>query len=281
MAEISVIIPTYNRAYCLERCIDSVLKQTFKDIEIIVVDDGSTDNTQELLKQYSRKDDRLFYAHQENTGVSKARNVGMAMSKTNTIALLDSDDEWLPKKLELHYEFHIRNKWKISQTQEIWNRNGKRVNPPKHLQKQEGDIFEISLHNCMISPSAVLFEKKLILDLKGFREDLPACEDFDLWLKITKDYPVGLLKKDLMIRYGGASDQLSAKHPVMDRFRLDSLFDLKKNGNLNQKKLALLEDVLQNRLNIVQNGARKHKNVELLTWISTKVKEQDIGIKSL
>ena len=106
MPKVSVIIPTYNRSKYVTKAIDSVLAQTYRDFEIIVVDDGSTDNTKEVLKPYT---DRIKYLYQENTGVSAARNAGIRAAGGQWIAFLDSDDEWLPEKLSIQMDYLSRH----------------------------------------------------------------------------------------------------------------------------------------------------------------------------
>ncbi len=161
---ISVIIPTFNRAWSLARAIDSVLAQTLAPKEIIVVDDGSTDRTAQVLAAYG---DRIQILTRQNAGVSSARNAGIRHSTGDWVALLDSDDEWKPEKLACQAAFfHAHPEAMICQTQEIWIRNGVRVNPMKKHQKLSGMIFEPSLHLCLVSPSAVMI-KKNCLNAKG------------------------------------------------------------------------------------------------------------------
>lgn len=126
---ISVIIPTYNRCWILKEAIDSVLSQKFSDFEIIVVDDGSTDATNELLSTYG---DQITTISQQNKGVSAARNAGISFARGGYIAFLDSDDMWLPEKLSCQHDFFQSHpEALICQTDEIWIRNGVRVNPKK------------------------------------------------------------------------------------------------------------------------------------------------------
>jgi len=154
---ISVIIPTYNRAWTLAVSIDSVLVQDYKNIELIVIDDGSTDNTPNLLDTYSG---RLKQIRQANAGVSAARNRGIAEATGDFLAFLDSDDTWLPRKIGRQIDFFIRRpETLICQTQEIWIRNNVRVNPRKYHKKLSGMIFEPSLDLCLVSPSAVMIKK--------------------------------------------------------------------------------------------------------------------------
>lgn len=220
----SVVIPAYNRREMLVRAIESVLSQDFADFELIVVDDGSTDGTDSVESIYHGK---IQYIYQPNSGVSSARNHGIRASSSPWIALLDSDDTWLYSKLSKDFEYIRHNpSIKIHQSEDIWIRDGRRVNPgTKHL-KREGDIFDESLKLCMISPSSVVFSREIIDKYGLFDEELPACEDYDLWLRITPFEYVGLIKEKLITRYAGHNDQLSSNHPLMDRFRLYSIIKL-------------------------------------------------------
>jgi len=220
----SVVIPAYNRREMLLRAVESVLSQDFNDYELIIVDDGSTDGTDSIENLYRGK---LRYIFQPNSGVSSARNRGILASSSPWIALLDSDDTWHSSKLRRDKEF-IRNNpsVKIHQSEDIWIRNGRRVNPGiKHL-KKEGDIFSESLKMCMISPSSVIFSRGIVEKYGLFDEELPACEDYDLWLRITPFEYIGLIREKLITRYAGHIDQLSSNYPLMDRFRLYSIIKM-------------------------------------------------------
>ena len=138
--KVSVIIPTYNRSSVLSRAIDSVLRQSFKDFELIVVDDGSTDNTKELIEKYS---DQITYIYQDNKGVSAARNKGLEHAKGEWIAFLDSDDEWKKKKLEKQIAFiEINPLFQWSHGNEKWLRNGKHLNQKKFIKNLEVIFFK-------------------------------------------------------------------------------------------------------------------------------------------
>ncbi len=224
MPYFSVIIPSYNRKEKLKNAVDSVLAQDDRDFEIIVVDDGSVDGTSELACLYK---DRIRYIYQQNSGVSAARNSGILSSTAPYITLLDSDDTWDRRKLRMHREFIEKNPGiLIHQTEDIWIRNGRRVNPgQKHL-KPEGKIFIPSLELCLISPSSVCISRTVFEQYGLFDRKLPACEDYDLWLRITPFQGIGLIREKLITRYAGHSDQLSASFPAMDRFRLYSILKL-------------------------------------------------------
>ncbi|MBW2593833.1 MAG: glycosyltransferase [Deltaproteobacteria bacterium] len=251
---ISVIIPTYNRAWVLAEAIDSVLAQDYKNFELIVVDDGSTDNTSDLLDTYSNK---LKPIRQINAGVSAARNRGIVEALGDFLAFLDSDDTWLPQKLSRQMDFFIRRpEALICQTQEIWIRNNVRVNPRKYHKKPSGMIFEPSLDLCLVSPSAVMIKKELFKDIGCFDESLPACEDYDLWLRVGCRYPIYLANDPLVIKRGGHPDQLS-RAPGLDRFRVQALHKILQNGQLTASQSKAAIAVLQKKCTIYAAGCRK------------------------
>lgn len=242
MAEVSVIIPTYNRAQKVTRAVASVLYQTFPDYELIVVDDGSRDGTAEALSPFPSRVLRLV--HEENRGVSAARNTGILASRSPLIAFLDSDDYWLPEKLAAQAAFFRDHPEAVAcQSREIWIRKGRRVNPRKKHLKPSGDIFIPSLRLCLVSPSSVMMRRSLFDEVGLFDEAFPVCEDYDLWLRITCKHPIHLLDRDLVIKEGGAPDQLSKSMPGMDRFRIMALLKVLNTGGLTpmQRDAAIRE----------------------------------------
>nr|WP_319396703.1 glycosyltransferase family 2 protein [uncultured Desulfobacter sp.] len=251
---ISVIIPTFNRAWALKRAVDSALDQDYAHKEIIVVDDGSTDDTQEVLAGY---DGQIRVLIQENKGVSAARNFGIKESRGGFIALLDSDDAWEKKKLSCQVDFFKSNPdAMICQTEEIWIRNGKRVNPKKKHKKPSGMIFEASLKLCLVSPSAVMIKREL-LDQKGmFNEAFEVCEDYDLWLRISHDTPVYLIDTPLTIKTGGHDDQLSASHS-QDKYRIQSILNLIESDVLTPSQVRAALEVFGEKCRIFANGCMK------------------------
>lgn len=251
-----VIIPVYNRQNLIGRAIDSVLQQTRAADEVIVVNDGSTDDTANILRSY---DDRIKIINQENRGVSAARNVGIKSTNGNWIAFLDSDDAWLPDKLEQAEEY-IRNnpEIRIFQSEELWVRNGRRVNPKQKHQKMNGDIFRASLPLCIVSPSAVVIHKPLLDEVGLFDESLPVCEDYDLWLRISHRFSVGLDPRSGIIKYGGHADQLSRQYWGMDRFRIKALEKLLRNSRLTDLQRAQVQNEIIKKLEILIPGFEKH-----------------------
>lgn len=256
MAYISVIIPTYNRADVLGRAIDSVLAQTWTDFELIVIDDGSTDATATVLTQ--RKDPRLRRLYQENKGVSAARNHGIATSSGSYIALLDSDDYWLPTKLEQHIAFMRESGFTISQTEEIWIRNGVRVNACARHGKLAGWFLEDSLRLCLISPSCVMFSRHVWNELGPFDERLPACEDYSLWLRIGLRYAVGLLPQALTIKTGGHADQLSRSIIGLDLYRIYAMLDALGTMHMRSEQKMMLVTALRDKVRVYARGCIKH-----------------------
>jgi glycosyltransferase involved in cell wall biosynthesis len=224
VALVSVIIPTFNRAGWITQAVASVLAQTYEDFEILVVDDGSTDATLENLAPLGRRLRLVRSARRR--GVSAARNLGIKAARGEWLAFLDSDDLWLPEKLARQAAYlAARPELLICQTEEIWVRHGVRVNPPKTHRQTGGEIFWRSLERCSVSPSAVMLHRRLLDEVGLFDENLPAAEDYDLWLRVAWRYPVGLCPEPLVIKRGGHPDQLSRQWGL-DRWRIRALLKL-------------------------------------------------------
>jgi len=251
---VTVIIPTYNRAGCLREAVDSVLAQDFRDFELIVVDDGSTDDTPRLLQEYG---DAIRVFRQENRGVSAARNAGIAVSRGALIAFLDSDDLWLQVKLARQVEFFKAHADAlICQTEEIWVRNGRRVNPGKRHRKRGGMIFEPSLDLCLVSPSAVMVRRELFQCVGFFDEGLPACEDYDLWLRVSSRYAVHLIDIPLIVKRGGHPDQLS-RTAGLDKFRISAIVKLLGSDRLSIEQRRAAVRTLKRKCTVYAGGCRK------------------------
>ncbi|MDP2646939.1 MAG: glycosyltransferase [Desulfobacterales bacterium] len=251
---VSVIIPTYNRAGMLEDALTSVLAQDFTDYELIVVDDGSTDDTQDILNRYAGE---ITCIQQHNQGVSAARNRGMALASGRYTAFLDSDDLWLPGKLSCQVKFFQSNPTAlICQTEEIWVRNGVRVNPKKRHKKLSGAIYEPSLDLCLVSPSAVMAHRDLFKMVGGFDEKLPACEDYDLWLRVSSRCPVYLIDTPLLIKRGGHPGQLSGA-AGLDKYRIAALKKIIESHQLTPGQYAATVNKLREKCSIYAAGCRK------------------------
>lgn len=254
---VSVIIPTYNRAAWVKEAAASVLAQTFRDYELIVVDDGSTDATLEALIPLGLGGPLKVLRSKQRQGVSAARNLGAAAAQGGWLAFLDSDDLWLPDKLARQVEYlRAHPELSICQTEEIWIRNGVRVNPPKTHRKRGGDIFLPSLERCMVSPSAVMLHRRLFEALGGFDETFPAAEDYDLWLRIAWREPVGLVPEPLVIKRGGHPDQLSRQR-ALDRFRIRTLVKLLQEPALPGTYRQAARSTLAKKCRIYAQGCEK------------------------
>lgn len=252
---VSVIIPTYNRWPMLGQAIESVLKQSYQGFELIVVDDGSDDQTAVELMRYGSE---IRLISQARRGVAAARNFGVRSCRGGYLAFLDSDDLWKRKKLEIQVAFMAAHEIQICQTEEVWIRRGVRVNPKKRHRKPSGDIFRSSLDLCLVSPSAVMMTRELFERVGGFDEALTICEDYDLWLRVALDTPVHLIPEPLVLKRGGHPDQLSHSTWGLDRFRALALKKLLDAGLQGEKRKWAIE-ALANKVAILTRGARKRK----------------------
>jgi glycosyltransferase involved in cell wall biosynthesis len=266
---VSVIIPSHNRAEFLPRALDSVQAQSLPPLEIILVDDGSDDHSAELIRS---RYPEVRYLRQENQGVSAARNRGIEAAMGEWIALLDSDDAWLPGKLAAQQQALAKNPGhRLCHTEEIWIRNGKRVNAMKKHAKGGGRIFRQCLPLCVISPSSVLLQRGLLLETGGFDETLPACEDYDLWLRICAREPVLFVKEPQIVKYGGHEDQLSRRHWGMDRFRIQALEKILDSGVLGPDDREAALEMLGKKSRILAAGAEKRGDRERASAIMERL----------
>lgn len=272
--KISVVIPTFNRAYTLTRCIDSVLSQTFKAFEIIVVDDGSTDATEELLLTYG---DKLKVFKTINRGVSAARNFAIEKSSGEWIALLDSDDEWLEQRLKEQVKvLEQMPDLKLVHGEELWIRNNKRVKQKRIHKKSGGHIYKDCLGLCLISPSASLIKKEVLIELGGFNEEFPVCEDYDFWLKFTAKYEVGFVEIPIVNKYGGHEDQLSLKFFAMDLWRVRSMINMLDQGLSEENFLATISEI-KKKANILIQGYKKHNNLTDLPEVESHLQRAQLA----
>lgn len=252
---VSVVIPTYNRASLLGRALSSVLAQTLRPLEIIVVDDGSRDGTDELIRSQFPE---VRYLRQDNRGVSAARNLGIEAAGCDWIALLDSDDEWLPGKLEAQMRrLLLQPAFRVCHSEEIWIRRGVRVNPMKKHAKAGGWIFRRCLPLCAMSPSSILIHHEVFGAVGRFDDSLPVCEDYDLWLRITARYPVLFVEQPLIVKYGGHEDQLSRRYAALDRYRIRALQKILAEGDLSDTDRRAAALTLADKARIYAEGARK------------------------
>lgn len=257
----SVIIPTFNRMGFLEKAVESVLSQTFDNLELIVVDDGSTDETGEFISSCSDK--RLKYLYQTNSGVSKTRNKGLSEAKGLFIAFLDSDDYWLKVKLEkIKKEIDSSPGTKVFHTEEVWYRRGELLNQKRKHKKPSGYVYQDALPLCCISISTCVIKKDVFEKIGTFDEDFEACEDYDFWLRATNEYEVKLLPEYLTIKDGGRPDQLSSKVWGLDRFRIKALDKMLSSGILSKEAYKVTFREFEKKCRIFSSGCEKHGKKE-------------------
>lgn len=262
---ISVILPTYNRAPFLERAMGSVLAQRRPCGELLVVDDGSTDNTADLVARWAASASvPVRYLHQENRGAAAARNTGIRAARGELLAFLDSDDWWLPNKLELQAAALADNPGTlIAHTREIWFRHGQRVNQKKKHDPPHGDIFLPSLAMCVVGMSTVLARRQLFDRYGFFDESLPCCEDYELWLRVGAHEPFHLVPQPLIAKDGGRADQLSQIHRLgMDVYRIRALQSLLARGALSPAQRSATLAELARKCTIYGQGCVKHGRFE-------------------
>lgn len=271
---VSVIIPVKDRSESLLKALVSLENQVFRDFEILVVDDHSQVSPSKILESYNPKVFRqrknlgehippipIRWLLAKGEGVSAARNTGIEASSSEFIGLLDSDDEWAPEKLLKQIQYledhpHIP----LVHTDEIWIRNGVRVNPMKKHQKSGGRIFERCTELCVISPSASVFRRKLLDHVGMFDESFVVCEDYDLWLRIASKFEIGYIDEALTLKYGGHEDQLSRKYHSMDLWRLRALSKHLKGDGLSELELKKVKEQIRLKGEVLMKGFIKHQN---------------------
>ncbi len=259
MPKVTVIIPTYNRLPMLKEAVDSVLAQDFEDMELIVVDDGSTDGTAEEMNRYGGR--VKLIRHSLNRGVSAARNKGIVHARGRYIAFLDSDDLWVKGKLKIQVAFLDDNPhYPICYTDEIWIRRGKRVNPMLKHAKYSGWIFEKCLPLCIISPSSVMMKRTLFSKVGLFDEALPVCEDYDFWLRVSARFPIFFIDRKLIVKRGGHPDQLSQRSWGNDRCRVIALEKLLSEPYIGSEEREMILKEMKKKCSILYKGFLKRGN---------------------
>jgi glycosyltransferase involved in cell wall biosynthesis len=277
---VDVIIPTHNRSVIMHRAIQSVLNQTYKDFILHIVNDGSTDDTLDQLAQYKHHPQVKLHS-KANGGVSSARNFGATHASGKWLSFLDSDDEWLPNKLEVQIKYLKEHpQFEFIHSEEVWIRNNVRVNPKqKHLKSNE-NIFERSLQFCLISPSTVMLSRELFSAHQGFKEDLIVCEDYDLWLRILAHKKIAFIEEPLIKKYGGHSDQLSTKFVAMDYWRIKSLVNLYQNELVSSEQRDQIKNVLLQKSEVLLKSYIKYQNQKHFDEISESLSRIMLTVKT-
>lgn len=185
LEKISVVIPTFNRETLVMGAIDSLRNQTYKNLEIIVVDDCSTDNTQSRIE--NERDPRIVYVrHEYNQGGSQARNTGIQRATGEYIAFLDSDDQWLPEKLEKQMKLFNKNSNVGVVYTGVKNITGTTIRSVIIPQYRGRILLDLLKKNCVGTTSTVIIKKNLLLETGGFDPELPSCQDWDLWVRLAQ-----------------------------------------------------------------------------------------------
>jgi glycosyltransferase involved in cell wall biosynthesis len=265
---LSVIIPVYNRRELVVDALVSVLNQNLPsgwDLELLVVDDGSTDGTGTMLESLRAAHPRLRIISRARGGTpGGARNAGVERSRGELLAFLDSDDRWLPGKVDEQVPLHERDGYELTHTRERWLRNGREVSQAgKRLahHRRSGDLLEDALVKCIIGPSTVMMSRRLWEETGGFRSDLEVAEDYEYWLRLVTITEVGYLEKPLTEKRAGHGDQLSEKYGQIEVFRLAGLRDLVESRwfahHRDQEAQLLACRELARKAGIYAAGARK------------------------
>lgn len=262
-AVVDVIIPSYGRSTLLQGAIDSVLKQTFTALNLFVVDDASP---QPLAPQLHFSDARLhFYRLSKTAGPGGARNAGVALGRSPFIAFLDSDDLWDLSKLAKQMT-QLQNDASLQwvHCNEQWQRNGKPVLQRAEHRKQGGDFLARAFGRCLIANSAVVFRREFYEKYGGFNPHFPVCSDFELWLRMLADSPIGFLDEALVVKRAGDWPQVSST-PETDRYRVLALHRFyrqrRSDAGFGQHASELLKEAIY-KCEILIKGARKYAKPE-------------------
>ena len=269
MTYISVIIPTFNRANHVLEAVQSVLKQTRRPDEILLIDDGSTDQTRTRLQPFMGE---IRYFFQKQSGVSAARNLGIREAKGEWLAFLDSDDLWKPKKLQRQVDLLQSIPLKVCYTDEEWRKNGTWMNQKKKHRKVSGFIYAHCLPLCIISPSSVIVHRSVFETAGLFDESLPACEDYDLWLRISSRFEIAFIPERLIVKRAGSWPQLS-EQAGLDKYRICALKKMLSQDSLDADLRIKTYDMLAEKCRIYALGCRKHQRSEEAEWAERMLQE--------
>jgi glycosyltransferase involved in cell wall biosynthesis len=198
---ISAIIPSYNSARFVPQAVQSVLEQTYSPVEVIVVDDGSTDNTRECLVPYK---DRIRYIYQSNGGLSKARNHGINEAQGDLIAFLDADDQWLPEKLQKQWECLRENPdtpFVHTDLYRLYEPSGSIVHKYRDRKRFSGYCYNEFFWGNAVIPSTVLVTRQCLEEIGQFDEEIrgASTQDLDLWIRIARCFPLSYLDEPLVL----------------------------------------------------------------------------------
>jgi len=263
---VSVIIPVFNRYPLLQEAAASVLAQSHLDFELVIVDDGSEDETAELTGGTDGffRDVRVKIIHVKHSGMpGLVRNIGAGAAQGSYLAFLDSDDLWEQDKLKLQAAFFQDNPdLRICHTRERWIRKGKEISQAGQKHRREGMIFQDALEKCIIGPSTVMMERSLFQETRGFREDLEIAEDYEYWLRITPFHEIGYIDLPLIEKRAGHGGQLSEKYGHIEYFRIQGLKDLVDRNYFPEEQQTSARQELARKCGIYAAGCEKRGKKE-------------------
>jgi len=207
--KVSVIIPTYNRAFLLSRAIESVLSQTFQNFELIIIDDGSTDNTKDVIEKIKKEDNRIIYIYQDNRGLPGALNTGIKNAKGKYIAFLESDDEWLPEKLKEQIKLFKDNIGIVSCNLIFINDVTHEKGVYKLCPFTNVENFLRNPHNYVYNNSSIVISKVVVERVGFWDENMKIFSDLDYYIRIVQaGYTINFVEKNL-VKYHIHNNNLS------------------------------------------------------------------------
>lgn len=248
---VSVIIPTFNRRSTIKRAIDSVLTQTWKNFEIIIVDDCSTDDTFAFIQeQYGTLDNLIYIINEQNCGAGESRNIGVSYAHGDYIAFHDSDDEWMPQKLELQMQKICNPDSSGIAVYSIFDRNRENgtdqwPSPAVPMEYRFGNVYPFLLLTPLVGMITLLMRKDIFLELGGFNSDLHSLEDYEFTLRLAQKYPLDYIDISLATAYeteNSVGKRNEAKIMTECYILAFHYENLKKHGLLYKKMAAIYED---------------------------------------
>jgi glycosyltransferase involved in cell wall biosynthesis len=307
MVRVSVVVPTHNKKEMVTEAIESVLAQSYRDCELIVVDDGSTDGTPlhvfstfgaqpeaiEILSKMNPNAVRPFshsFAHDgipiqyhyiANRGLSAARNRGIKFAHGSCVAFLEAEDLWNPAHLETHATFHEENDWaRVSHIGECHVRDRSRAGKARKAPPASGWIFQQALETSPICISAAMAHRTCFAECGGFDENLPACEDYDLWLRFAARYPIHFLEGTEIVRRSSRF-QSSNRSWTWDRYRVYALEKSFQSGKLNAEQRLLVAEEIVKKCERLVEGFKRQKSEERANFYERKRKRFALEVRKL
>ena len=272
----SAVVTSCRRPAALDRALASVVSQSLPAKEILVIEDGQDGQDERIKSLVKNQYPQVRLISNYGSGISAARNTAIKTANEDWLAFLDDDDQWMETKVEEQMQAISQSNLRLCHTNELWLRNGKRINQHKRHTKSGGAIYLRCLELCCISPSSVLIEKSIFTDYGLFDEDLPVCEDYDMWLRICAYEEVSYINQPLVVKHGGHEDQLSHRYWGMDRFRVQALMKMLQHSQLRPAYRAATLQSIKKRLNILQQGAaRRGKGQEAKSYLAQLEELQD------